>query len=195
MQNPLTTMLSFHPRDLLLPRRPLDFDVPPAPADEPRHLLLSHSLTMRTPNGGLTASMVSRPLETILLVDDSTDDNELTTTTLRRAGVTNPIFAVDSGERAMRFLELGVEECDLPCLVLLDIKMPEASGFDVLAWARAKPQLQTLPVVILTSSNDERDQKRASELGASGYLLKMPATESLAAIVRQSIALGAKHLS
>ena len=72
----------------------------------------------------------------------------------------------------------------LPSLMFLDLKLPYLSGFEVLAWLRAQPAFKESPVIILTSSPEARDQKRALELGAKAYMIKPPTEETLHKIAR-----------
>jgi CheY-like chemotaxis protein len=73
----------------------------------------------------------------------------------------------------------------LPKLVLLDVKMPEMSGLEVLAWARAQPHLQSLPILLLTSSTQRTDIEYSRVQRASGYLVKPSNAENLALLVRR----------
>ncbi|MDZ7373394.1 MAG: response regulator [candidate division KSB1 bacterium] len=122
---------------------------------------------------------MERPAEpfTILLVEDNPDDSILIRRALEKTGVGHRIQWVQSGEAALSYLEGQDHFGDrlrypLPALVLLDLRLPGLSGFDVLAWIRGHPRLRTLPVVVLTSSGDLRDVNRAYELGANSYLTK-----------------------
>ena len=72
----------------------------------------------------------------------------------------------------------------LPTIILLDLKLPRRSGHEVLAWLRARPDLPRIPVVILTSSGESADVRRAYELGANSYLVKPVAFEGLMEMVR-----------
>jgi len=76
------------------------------------------------------------------------------------------------------------EQYPLPNLILLDLKMPRLSGFDVLAWLRHEEKCRWLPVIVLSSSNHEADVQRAYSLGANSYLVKPVAFDSLVEIVQ-----------
>ena len=113
----------------------------------------------------------------ILVAEDRLDDIELIKRALRSAGVSSPIFFVRDGEETIDYLEgegkySNREEYPLPELLLLDLKMPRMDSFDVLAWIRSQPQLGTLRVVVLTSSDENRDINLAYELGANSFLVK-----------------------
>lgn len=115
--------------------------------------------------------------QTILVVDDDPDD----LLTLRRAAgkarLANPLKTLPDGEAAVawlsRFLPGGDPAGEVPpVLMILDLKMPRLSGFEVLEWLRAQPGLRKLPVVVFTSSDQDPDVNRAFDLGANSYLVK-----------------------
>lgn len=113
----------------------------------------------------------------ILLVEDNEDDVFLMRHALKWAGVANPMFVVETGAEAVDYLS-GVgryqdrKAFPLPAVVFLDLKLPLMSGHEVLAWLRAQHQLEGLPVVVLTSSNEPSDVRRSYSLGANSYLVK-----------------------
>ena len=115
----------------------------------------------------------------ILIVDDSADDRELLLEALKSAGVTQPLEQVGDGRQALARLAAA----PLPCLVLLDIKMPYADGFEVLAKVRADPALRMLQVVMLTGSAQPRDVERAYRLGVNAFLVKPPSLDRLIAMM------------
>jgi CheY-like chemotaxis protein len=125
----------------------------------------------------------------ILLVDDSEDDRLIMRRAFRGAGVPTPVFMVGGGEEAIDFLSgtgkySNRNDFPMPALVLLDIKMPGMDGLDVLRWIRVQPDLQTLRVVMLTSSNDPVDARTAYRFGANSFLTKSPDWERLVEIAR-----------
>ena len=112
-----------------------------------------------------------------LLVEDDEDHVSLVRRAFQKANIVNPLQVVRSGQEAMVYLEgtgpyARRDEFPLPKLVLLDLKMPGISGFDVLRWIRQRPGLATLRVVVLTASNEIRDVNLAYELGANSFLVK-----------------------
>ena len=112
-----------------------------------------------------------------LLVEDDEDQVSLVRRAFLKANIVNPMQIVRSGEEAMVYLEgagpyANRDEFPLPRLILLDLKMPGISGFDVLRWIRQQPALATLRVVVLTASNEIRDVNLAYELGANSFLVK-----------------------
>jgi CheY-like chemotaxis protein len=120
----------------------------------------------------------------ILLVEDNPDDSLLLQRAFRRAGVRNPIHLEGDGEKAIAYLSTRtVGPLQAPALVLLDLKLPRRSGFEVLAWAKAQPLVKRLPIVVLTSSKESVDLARAYELGANSYLVKPASSAHLTALV------------
>jgi len=113
----------------------------------------------------------------ILLVEDREDDVILFKRALRIAGITNPVFAVRDGAMAARYLA-GVgpfrnqSEFPLPGLMVLDLKMPGMSGFELLCWVREQPGLHCLRTIILTSSDDADDVVEATQIGANAFVTK-----------------------
>ena len=120
----------------------------------------------------------------ILLVEDSEDDVFLMQRALKSAGISNPLHVVEDGQRAIDYLTGAGDYTDrsahpLPAIVFLDLKLPIKGGFEVLQWIRTNPALQNLVVVVLTSSNEPSDLKRAYGLGANSYVVKPPTSTQL----------------
>jgi two-component system, response regulator len=105
----------------------------------------------------------------ILLVEDDAADAELTMRALRRNKLANRIHWVKDGEQALDYM-FGSEA--RPKLVLLDLKMPKVDGIEVLRRLKADPATQAIPVVIMTSSNEERDVVASYRLGVNSYIVK-----------------------
>ena len=112
----------------------------------------------------------------ILLAEDSATDAEVTQRALKKANIGNPLLWVKDGAEALDFLHhrgrYAGRASARPRLVLLDLKMPKVDGIEVLRDIRATPALQTLPVVILTSSSEESDVVRSYALGVNSYIVK-----------------------
>ena len=107
----------------------------------------------------------------------------------RQAEITNPLRVVEDGRSAMQYLagegpHADRQEHPAACLLLLDLKMPGQSGFDVLNWGRTQPATATLPVVVLTSSTQDSDIQRAYLLGANGYVIKPGKPDELLGLVK-----------
>jgi two-component system response regulator len=120
--------------------------------------------------------MMSREKE-ILLVEDNDDDAELAVMAFRRARITNPLIRARDGVDALDYLfgrgKYALRDVrDLPVVVLLDLNIPRISGLEVLQAIRTDERTRHLPVVILTSSNEERDRLRAYDSFANSYVLK-----------------------
>jgi CheY-like chemotaxis protein len=113
----------------------------------------------------------------ILLVEDNEDDVFLMKRALKLAGVANPMVVVTDGEQAIDYLAGEGKYTDrqtfpMPAVVFLDLKLPLRSGHEVLAWIRGQKSLESLVVVVLTSSDEPSDLRRAYSLGANSYLVK-----------------------
>jgi CheY-like chemotaxis protein len=113
----------------------------------------------------------------ILLVDDSQEDLDLALHALRRENLANNIQIARDGAEALDFLFCrgafaGRSPDDLPRLVLLDLKLPKVDGIEILKQIKADPRTKLVPVVILTSSKEERDLVNGYNLGANSYIQK-----------------------
>jgi CheY-like chemotaxis protein len=109
-------------------------------------------------------------------VEDEEDDVFFMRQAMKKTGVLNPLQVASNGQEAIDYFKgtgkfADREEFPLPCLVLLDLKLPRVMGLDVLKWIREQPEAATI-VVILTSSKEEADIATAYRLGANGYLVK-----------------------
>jgi two-component system response regulator len=117
-----------------------------------------------------------REIRTILLVEDSAADAEMTMDALREAKLANPIVHVEDGVEALDYLfqrgEFAGAPAVIPAVVLLDIKMPRLDGIEVLREIRASEKLRRVPVVILSSSREESDLARSWDLGVNAYVVK-----------------------
>jgi CheY-like chemotaxis protein len=124
--------------------------------------------------------------KTILVVDDEVEALVLFRRAAVRAGVELNVEEASSGEAAIAFLgELAANPSrPIPALVLLDLKMPRVTGFEVLEWLRGQPGLRRIPVVVFTSSAQSSDINRAYDLGANSYLVKPVNYQALVEILR-----------
>jgi two-component system, chemotaxis family, response regulator Rcp1 len=127
----------------------------------------------------------SRPVE-ILLVEDNPGDVRLTREALRDSKVLSTLAVVRDGEEALAYLrrEPPFAAVPRPDLILLDLNLPRRDGREVLASVKADPALRSIPVVILTSSDAERDIARAYELNANCYITKPVDLDQFTTVVR-----------
>ena len=119
--------------------------------------------------------MPDRPV--VLLAEDSEDDVIIFRKEMSKASIDFPLFVAKDGEETIAYLKGAGKfgnrsEFPMPDLLLLDLVMPEITGFEVLEWIREQPGLASLPVVVLTSSETIHDIKLANQLGARSYLVK-----------------------
>lgn len=126
----------------------------------------------------------------ILIVEDNPLDLEMTQRALRRANVANVIHVARDGAEALEFLFCEGAHAqrridDAPRLVLLDLKLPKVDGLEVLARLKGDPRTRAIPVVMLTSSNEQRDLVESYQLGVNSYIVKPVGFENFAEAVRQ----------
>ena len=126
----------------------------------------------------------------ILLVEDSPLDAELTITGLKRGKVANNVTWVKDGQEALDYLFREGAYADRedvpPRLVLLDLKMPKIDGIEVLRQIKADERTRRIPVVVMTSSEEESDVARSYDLGVNSYVVKPMDFNALAEVTRQA---------
>ena len=125
----------------------------------------------------------------ILLIEDNPSDIELTRRAFVRSHITNELVVVQDGQEALEYLfgsgaYAGRDVSDLPALALLDLHLPKVSGLDVVRAIRADPRTRRMPVVILTSSNEEQDVAAGYDLGVNSYIQKPVDFERFAEAIR-----------
>jgi CheY-like chemotaxis protein len=112
----------------------------------------------------------------ILLAEDNANDVELTITALQKHNIANRVVVVRDGAAALDYLyrkgEFARREPDEPAAILLDLKMPKVDGLEVLRRLKSDARLKTIPVVILTSSREDRDIVESYQLGVNAYVVK-----------------------
>jgi two-component system response regulator len=108
----------------------------------------------------------------VLLIEDNQDDIDLMLHSFKRHHFTNKIAVVMDGEEALRSLEQSKKEEDIPGLILLDLKLPKVDGIELLERIKDDPMLRSIPVVVLTSSEEEKDVEDCYRLGVNSYIVK-----------------------
>jgi CheY-like chemotaxis protein len=112
----------------------------------------------------------------ILIVEDDPNDVELTLTALADYNLANEVVVVRDGQQALDYLhcraEFSTRATGNPAVILLDLKMPKVSGLEVLQQVKSNERLKMIPVVVLTSSNEEKDMMRSYSLGVNAYVVK-----------------------
>ncbi len=125
----------------------------------------------------------------ILLVEDNANDVRLTLHAFKRHKLVNRIHVVRDGAEALEFLfcvgayaERSID--DVPKVVLLDLKLPKVDGLEVLRQIKADPRTRTIPVVMMTSSREERDMVESYQLGVNSYIVKPVDFEQFSEVAR-----------
>jgi two-component system, response regulator len=126
----------------------------------------------------------------ILLVEDNPNDEALTLRALMKSGVTNRVVVAHDGAEALDYLfctgsHTGRVPADMPAVVLMDLNLPKMGGLEAVRRIRENAATKLLPVVILTSSDEEKDRLHGYEVGANSYVLKPVEFNEFAAAVQQ----------
>jgi CheY-like chemotaxis protein len=112
----------------------------------------------------------------ILIVEDDPNDVELTLTALADYNLANEVVVARDGQKALDYLycrgEFAARPVGNPAVMLLDLKMPKVGGLEVLQQIRSDEQLKLIPVVVLTSSHEEKDMMKSYSLGVNAYVVK-----------------------
>jgi DNA-binding response OmpR family regulator len=112
----------------------------------------------------------------ILMVEDDSKDVELSLTALEEYNLANEVVVVHDGEEALDYLycrgEFAQRTCDNPAVLLLDLKLPKVNGLEVLKQIKSDEKLAMIPVVVLTSSKEEKDMITSYKLGVNAYVVK-----------------------
>jgi len=140
---------------------------------------------------------MSEKIRPILAAEDEASDRMILELAFERAKLPCPLVVVLDGQEAVDYLSGQGRYADrvahpLPALVVLDLKMPIMNGFDVLAWLAEQPDFKEIPAVVLSSSADELDMKKARQLGAREYFVK---PHSLDELIKMAHEMQARWLS
>ena len=115
-------------------------------------------------------------LARILIVEDDPNDVELTLTALGDYNLANEVVVTRDGQQALDYLyrrrEFATRSTDNPAVMLLDLKLPKVSGLEVLTQIKSDERLKMIPIVVLTSSHEEKDMMRSYALGVNAYVVK-----------------------
>jgi CheY-like chemotaxis protein len=133
---------------------------------------------------------MSEKLRPILAAEDEESDRMILELAFQRAKLPHPLVIVRDGQEAVDYLcGRGIyadrSAHPLPALLVFDLKMPRMSGFDVLAWVAMQPAFKEIPAVVLSSSADESDMKKARQMGAREYFVKPHSLDELMKITHQ----------
>jgi len=120
----------------------------------------------------------------ILLVEDNFEDAAITKRVLKHNKLDEGLVIAASGKEALAALQ-NKAKADMPQLILLDINLPDISGIDLLTSIKNDKDLSTIPVVILTGSNEDQDIQKSYDLGASSYLVKPISNDALMLVVEK----------
>ncbi|HEY9008904.1 response regulator [Ohtaekwangia sp.] len=120
----------------------------------------------------------------ILLVEDNPDDAELAIRALKKHNLANNLLHLQDGEEALNFI-FSSDVNSMPKIILLDIKMPKVDGIEVLRKIKSDEQRKIIPVVVLTSSKEERDIIETYKLGVNAYIVKPVAFEKFVSAVSE----------
>ncbi|HSJ78254.1 MAG TPA: response regulator [Erythrobacter sp.] len=122
---------------------------------------------------------------TILMVEDDLGHARLIEKNIRRAGVMNEVIHAADGTTALNHLKKGLAAEHRPFLVLLDLNLPDMSGTTILEHLKSDPGLRRFPVIVLTTTDDEREIQRCYDLGANVYITKPVDYEAFTTAIRQ----------
>ncbi|MCK9607913.1 MAG: response regulator [Methylomonas sp.] len=121
----------------------------------------------------------------ILLVEDNPVDVDLTLRAFKRRKLANEVLVARDGEEALAWIPRWEAGEERPAVILLDLKMPRVDGLSVLRALKAHPLLRSIPVVILTTSKEDKDVMTAYELGANSYIVKPVEFDNFMDVVQQ----------
>jgi CheY-like chemotaxis protein len=125
------------------------------------------------------------PERPILLVEDNPMDIDLTLRAFKKEGLTNPIEIARDGEEALSFIPRWEAGDPWPLIVLMDLKLPKVGGLEVTRSFKEHPEFKVIPIVVLTSSSEDKDIKTAYQYGANSYIVKPVDFDKFAAVAAE----------
>lgn len=130
--------------------------------------------------------MIDKPdYRPILLVEDNPIDLDLMLRAIKKHNMVNDIQVARDGDEALDYLPKWEQDETLPCVILLDLKLPKVSGLDVLKQLKSNPVSASIPVVILTSSSEDKDIETAYALNANSYIVKPVSFDKFVEVAKQ----------
>ncbi|MFV1871928.1 MAG: response regulator [Oleiphilus sp.] len=130
--------------------------------------------------------MIDKPdYRPILLVEDNPIDLDLMLRAIKKHNMVNDIQVARDGDEALDYLPKWEQDKTLPCVILLDLKLPKVSGLDVLKQLKSNPVSASIPVVILTSSSEDKDIETAYALNANSYIVKPVSFDKFVEVAKQ----------
>ncbi len=124
----------------------------------------------------------------LLFIEDDEDDAYIIRHALKREGIQESLHFVNNGKMAVEYLESltsdNLGSRSLPLIIFLDLNMPLMNGFEFLQWRRQQPAFQSVPVLVLSSSDNYHDINEAYNLGANAYLVKPMSVTDLSAVLK-----------
>lgn len=121
----------------------------------------------------------------ILLVEDNPADVDLTLRAFARRRLANPVLVARDGEEALEWIPRWLAGESKPAIILLDLNMPRVDGLTVLKELKSRPELRKIPVVILTTSKEDRDISTAYDLGVNSYIVKPVSFDNFMEVAQQ----------
>ena len=114
----------------------------------------------------------NNPERPILLVEDNPMDVDLTLRAFKKEGISNQIHVDRDGEEALSFIPRWETGDPLPLIILMDLRLPKVNGLEVTRKFKEHPEVKVIPIVVLTSSSEDKDIKTAYQYGANSYIVK-----------------------